>query len=820
MTSSSGLEDWRELEMSNAVQEKYDATAIKVLGGIDAVRKRPAMYIGDTGLRGLHHLVEEVVDNSIDEAMAGHGKRIDLTINEDASITVADEGRGIPVDRHKEMKRPALEVVLTTLHAGGKFDHKAYRVSGGLHGVGISVVNALSEWLEVDVHIGGKIYHQDYERGKVASDLQVVGKTKKTGTKVTFKPDREIFPDTSFRFDTLLTRMRELAFLNRDIRITLKDKRDGREESFLSTGGIKEFVKYLNEGKEPLHRDIIYFEKEANGITVEVAVQYNDGYSETEMSFANNIHTHEGGTHLTGFRSGLTRTLNNYARTAGLLKDTKAPSGDDLREGMTAVISVKIPDPQFEGQTKTKLGNSDVEGFVEAIVNEQLATYLEEHPPTARKIVEKAVLALRAREAARKARELTRRKGALASGSLPGKLADCSTRDRESSEVFLVEGISAGGNAKQARDRRFQAILPLRGKILNVEKARIDKMLNHEEIRTLISALGCGIGVEEFNEEGLRYGKVIIMTDADVDGSHIRTLLLTFFFRHMSKLIESGRIYVAQPPLYRVKRKSREEYVFSDKEMDRTLVDLGLDGARLEIAAPGKKKPVALDEKALRAVVDALGRLEEIHRLLERRSVPFREVVAHYLEKGVVPRYWVHVDGPGVLVEDEKGLARLMAKHVVPNGANGVNGNGEEEPVAEIHEGKDIEKDLKALSAAGFDLKAFFEKRHARERKDAAFVLRNDDNEIELDGIREILTGLRHLGQKGIDVQRYKGLGEMNAEQLRVTTMDPATRTLMQVKIEDAVKADRMFTMLMGDAVEPRREFIERHALEVRTLDV
>jgi len=793
-------------------KERYDAKTIKVLGGIEAVRKRPAMYIGDTGLRGLHHLVEEVVDNSIDEAMAGYGERIDVSINEDGSITVVDEGRGIPVDMHKETKKPALEVVMTTLHAGGKFDHKSYRVSGGLHGVGISVVNALSEWLEVEVYRNGKIYHQDYERGKPASEVSEVGKSKKTGTKVTFKPDKEIFQENAVRYDTLLTRMRELAFLNRGVTVTLKDERDGRAEAFMFKGGIKAFVQYLNEGKMPLHNDIVHFEKEADGITVELAMQYNDGYAETVLSFANNINTIEGGTHLAGFRSAMTRTLNNYAKSNNLLKEEKTPSGDDLREGLTAVISVKIPDPQFEGQTKTKLGNNEVQGLVESIVNEALGTYLEEHPSTARRITEKAILALRAREAARKARELTRRKGALASGNLPGTLADCSTRDRESSEVFLVEGISAGGNAKQGRDRRFQAILPLRGKLLNVEKARIDKMLNHQEIRTIISALGCGIGQDDFNIESLRYGKVIIMTDADVDGSHIRTLLLTFFFRHMSSLIEQGRIYIAQPPLYRVKRKSREEYVFSDKEMDRTLIDLGLDGATLGInAGAKKKKAVLLDEKALRAIVESLASLEDVHRVLERRGVPFKEVIEHYLAGGKVPRYWVHVGGVGKLVDNERELAAALESRSEENG---------EEPYVEIHEGKAIEKELSALARAGLDPKKFFSKRAAREKHAAAYVLAAENEQIPLDGVREIMVGLRHLGHKGVDVQRYKGLGEMNAEQLRTTTMDPASRTLMQVKIEDAVKADRMFTMLMGDNVAPRREFIERHALEVRSLDV
>jgi DNA gyrase subunit B len=792
-------------------KEKYDATTIKVLGGIEAVRKRPSMYIGDTGTRGLHHLVEEVVDNSIDEAMGGFGDKIEIVINDDSSVTVIDEGRGIPVDIHKDLKRPALEVVLTTLHAGGKFDHKNYRVSGGLHGVGISVVNALSEWLEVEVFRDGKTYRQEYERGKPASELTVVGKSKKSGTKVTFMPDKEIFPENVVSFDTLLPRVRELAFLNRNVTMALKDKRDGREESFKFSGGIKSFVEYLNEGKTPLHHDLIYFECKADGIEVEVALQYNDGYAETVLSFANNINTIEGGTHMTGFRSALTRTMNSYAKNSGLLKEEKSPTGEDLREGLTAVVSIKISDPQFEGQTKTKLGNGEVEGLVESIVNEALGNYLEEHPSTARKITEKAVLALRAREAARKARELTRRKGALASGNLPGKLADCSTRDKESSEVFLVEGISAGGNAKQARDRRFQAILPLRGKILNVEKARIEKMLNHEEIRTLISALGCGIGTEDFSVEKLRYGKVIIMTDADVDGSHIRTLLLTFFFRHMVGLIDVGRIFVAQPPLFRVKRKSREEYVFSDKEMDRALIDLGLDGATLTLNGAARKKAVVLDEKALRIVVDTLLRMEDVHRILDKRGIPFKEVVEYYLKKEKMPRYWVHLPKGGRLVADEKELTAALEDAPEENGG---------ERYVEIHEGKAIEKELAALEASGFDLQRYFLKRASREKESAPYTIASDSEKIELDGVREILAGLRQLGQKGVDVQRYKGLGEMNAEQLRVTTMDPASRTLMKVKIEDAVKADRMFTMLMGDLVEPRREFIERHALEVRSLDV
>ena len=793
-------------------KERYDAKTIKVLGGIEAVRKRPGMYIGDTGQRGLHHLIEEVVDNSIDEAMSGFGNNIEVLLNADGSATITDEGRGIPVDMHQDLKKPAVEVVLTTLHAGGKFDHKTYRVSGGLHGVGLSVVNALSEWLEVDVYMKGKIYHQDYERGAATNKLQVIGKTKKHGTRITFMPDPEIFPDNAFRYEALLTRMRELAFLNANVTIALKDVReDGREEKFRFAGGIKAFVEYLNEGKSTLHRDIVYISKGAEGVELEVALQYNDAYGEQVLPFVNNIHTHEGGTHLAGFRSALTRTLNNYARKENMLKNHRPPGGEDLREGLTAVLSVKVPDPQFEGQTKTKLGNSEVQGLVESIVNEQLATYLEEHPSTARKIIDKALLALRAREAARKARELTRRKGALASGNLPGKLADCSTRDRESSEVFLVEGISAGGNAKQARDRRYQAILPLRGKILNVEKARIDRMLNHEEIRIIITALGCGIGSDEFDVAKLRYGKVIIMTDADVDGSHIRTLLLTFFFRHMLDLISAGRIYIAQPPLYKVKRRSREQYVFSDKEMDRTLTDLGLDGTVLELRSDGGEKPRILDEKKLRSVVEVLERIEDVRLALERRAIPFREVIAYYVSEGAVPRHWVRVGKSGRFVANERDLSKVTAE---------VGGEEDDDIVVEILERKRIEQDLKVLEKAGMEMSTFFEKRSGRSRIAAPYTLVSNGESVAMDGVREILPALRHIGQKGIDVQRYKGLGEMNAEQLRITTMDPASRTLMQVKIEDAVKADRMFTMLMGDIVAPRREFIETHALEVRMLDV
>jgi DNA gyrase subunit B len=572
--------DTKEQDKAAAVK-KYDATTITVLEGADAVRKRPAMYIGDTTQRGLHHLVYEVVDNAIDECMAGYASNVDVVVHADNSVSVVDDGRGIPVDMHKTEGKPAVEVVLTKLHAGGKFDHRVYKVAGGLHGVGVSVVNALSEWLEVEVKRDGKIYHQEYEKGRTASKLKTIGTAKKTGTRVTFKADEEIFGKgkVNYSFDTLSNRLRELAFLNKDIRITLKDERvKEKEAEFKFSGGIISFVEFLNKNKNILHKKVIYFSKEKDQVIAEVAMQYNDGYGENIFTFANNINTIEGGTHLTGFKSALTRTINQYCKSKNLLKESDGGiSGDDVREGLTAVVSIKVPNPQFEGQTKTKLGNSEVEGIVESIVNEALGGFLEENPPIANKIIEKAVLASRAREAARKARELTRRKGALEGAALPGKLSDCQESDPSLCELYLVEGDSAGGSAKQGRDRRFQAILPLKGKILNVEKARLDKALSNEEIRTIITAIGTGIG-EEFDITKLRYNKIILMCDADVDGSHIRTLLLTFLYRHMHTLVQKEHIYIAQPPLYKIKRGKREEYIQTEDDYNNLLLELGSEG--------------------------------------------------------------------------------------------------------------------------------------------------------------------------------------------------------------------------------------------------
>ncbi|MCM8819360.1 MAG: DNA topoisomerase (ATP-hydrolyzing) subunit B [Candidatus Omnitrophica bacterium] len=778
--------------------QKYDATTIQVLGGIEAVRKRPAMYIGDITTRGLHHLVYEVVDNSIDEATAGFADKIKVTIHADNSISVDDNGRGIPVDIHKGMKKPALEVVLTTLHAGGKFDHRVYKVSGGLHGVGVSVVNALSEWLEAEVRRDGKVYHQRYERGITKTQLKVIGKAKTTGTKITFKPDREIFSNINFSFDILSQRLRELAFLNPNVEIILVDERDNKEVNFKFKGGVVSFVEYLNRNKNVLHKKIIHFFKEKDDIIIEGALQYNDGYKEAIFSFVNNINTVEGGTHLTGFKTALTRAINQYAKNKNLLKDIDGIEGEDAREGLCAILSVKIPNPQFEGQTKTKLGNSEVEGLVSSVVFEALTNFFEEMPSVANAIVEKTILAAQAREAARKARELTRRKGALDTANLPGKLADCSEKDPSLCELFIVEGESAGGSAKQARDRNFQAILPIKGKILNVEKARLDKVLSNEEIRTIIAALGTGIG-DEFDITKLRYHKIIIMADADVDGSHIRTLLLTFFYRQFPKLIEDGYMYIAQPPLYRIKRKDWEEYIHTEKEMNDIILSLCTKTANLSKIKPKLK----YERKDLEIIINSLIELEKLSNVLERKGISFKSYLDAIDEKKkLYPLYKVVVNNQSIFVYDEDKLSSY--------------GDLDELDVVEIFESNELKEINEQLNKLEISIKEYL------PQPKNIFIVENNETEekVECNSLKTVFEELKKIATSGMHIQRYKGLGEMNPQQLWESTMDPARRTLLKVTLEDAVEADRIFTILMGEQVEPRKEFISEFAHQVKNLDI
>ncbi len=822
--------DTQEIKLEPTEQQQvapttYGADTITVLAGLEAVRKRPAMYIGDTGVRGLHHCVYEVVDNSIDEALAGYCTQVQVVMNADGSISVIDNGRGIPVDIHKTEKRSALEVVMTVLHAGGKFDHNAYKVSGGLHGVGVSCVNALSEWLEVEVRRDGKVYHQRYERGKPVTPVEPIGKSRGTGTKVSFFPDKEIFSTIQFNWDTLANRLRELAFLNKGIEILLKQEEPPREEIFKYKGGISEFVEHLNRAKNALHPKVIYIEKERDRVVVELALQYTDSFNESVFSYTNNIHTIEGGTHLSGFRSALTRCINSYAKANKLIKDdADNMSGDDVREGLTAVVSVKVPDPQFEGQTKTKLGNSEVEGIVASIVNEELGTYFEEHPSVARRIIEKAQLAARAREAARKARDLTRRKGALDSGGLPGKLADCSEKDPNLCELFIVEGDSAGGSAKQGRDRRFQAVLPLRGKVLNVEKARDDKMLNNREIRTMITAIGAGFGREDFNLEKLRYKKIIIMTDADVDGSHIRTLLLTFFFRKMPQLIESGNIYIAQPPLYKVTRRKREEYVESDQHMTSILLDLGCEELKL-VDLKGRE---LLADKALREMLDLLADIEANLDRVRRKGVDIAEFLAQRKPDGSLPHYRVTVNAGGDIEQHwlftDTELRALNEEAEKRSGEQlELLAEGKEDAktrqkglhVVDLFAAPTLSKLLSALEKRKFSVA------HLLPQEQPILNVRNSEGSgAPVRSLLELLDHARAHGQKGISIQRFKGLGEMNPEQLWETTMNPEKRKLLQVRVEDAYKAEDIFTTLMGDEVDPRRRFIEDNALNVKNLDV
>jgi len=799
---------------------KYDASNIQVLEGLEAVRMRPAMYIGDTGTRGLHHLVYEVVDNSVDEALAGYCQNIDVVINENGSCSVLDDGRGIPVDMHEKEKRPAVEVVLTVLHSGGKFDKDSYKVSGGLHGVGVSCVNALSAWLEVEIKRDEKVHHQRYERGKPVTKLEKIANTKKTGTKVTFMPDPKIFTQTTtFQYDILAKRLRELAFLNKGLSIKLIDKRPGKEKEsvFLFKGGIISFVEDINHNKQLMHNKVVYFTGNKENIDIEVALQYTDGYNENVFTFANNINTTEGGTHLSGFRSALTRAINNYARNKKVLKEGESITGDDTREGLTAVISAKIPFPQFEGQTKTKLGNSEVEGLVASLTLESLTNFFEENPSVGNKIVDKVILASRAREAARKARELTRRKGALESGGLPGKLADCSERDPSLCELYLVEGDSAGGSAKQGRDRTFQAILPLKGKILNIEKARLDRILSNDEIRTIITALGTGVG-DDFNVEKLRYHKLVIMCDADVDGSHIRTLLLTLLYRQFRPLIDGGYVYIAQPPLYKISRGKREEYIQTEKDMNELILDLGTEGVKLMVL-DGKK---VFSGMTLKEIAAALVDLERLIEKFGKKGVNFREYIEKYDPKRKqFPRYVVIKDDKKEFVYDDKELADLTQNDV-------------ETEFTELFESEELEAVEDLLEKEGLALKMFEKEEEIRAETIIAkdkdkrkvkslkplFAVENDKDEKEFFSLREVLEYVQDNAKKGMHIQRYKGLGEMNALQLWETTMDPERRTFLQVALEDAVEADKTFTMLMGDEVEPRRDFIETNAHTVRDLDI
>jgi DNA gyrase subunit B len=840
-------------------ESDYSADKIKVLEGLEAVRKRPAMYIGSTGQSGLHHLVYEVVDNSIDEALGGFCDQVNVTIHIDGSVTVVDNGRGIPVDRHASGKSAA-EVVLTVLHSGGKFDNQSYKVSGGLHGVGVSVVNALSETLDLEIWRNGQVYQQSYVRGDPAGELEITGTTKRRGTKVTFKPDAQIFETLVFSFDTLAQRLRELAFLNGGIQITLDDERDGKSHKFRYEGGIVSFVTHLNKNKTAVNEKPIYMRGEKDGTDAEMALQWNDGYAETIYTFANNINTQEGGTHLSGFRSALTRTINFYATKNNLAKDLKeSVTGDDIREGLTAVVSVKIQNPQFEGQTKTKLGNTEVKGIVEAILNDKLGAYLEENPAVARRIVGKAIDAARAREAARKARDLVRRKGALDGSSLPGKLADCQERDPAQSELYIVEGESAGGSAKQGRDRRFQAILPLKGKILNVEKARFDKMLGSDEIKTMIAALGCGIGAEDFDLEKLRYHRIIIMTDADVDGSHIRTLLLTFFYRQLPKVIESGYIYIAQPPLFRVKRGKSETYIKDERDLESYLIKraaearvVRIPSTNVEIAGGELEKllhKMIAHQKFLqvverrghpREIVEALvaagadreyfADKEKLEGLSRTLTVPARTVTVQRDEEH--NRYLLQVEDRssgyprhhtiGVDFVTAAEYRTLLANHRdIPafNGGVIVSGVGADDSADEAAgvEVPNAASDGTAIGGAPADEAT----RLAADPKDRQRkAAREKIADVRLGSLDELVEFFITSGKKGIAINRYKGLGEMNPDQLWATTMDPGVRTLLQVRAEDHTEADLMFTTLMGDQVEPRRKFIEDNALDVKNLDV
>jgi DNA gyrase subunit B len=799
----------KETPAKSQTGHKYDATSIKVLGGLEAVRKRPAMYIGSTGEMGLHHLVWEVVDNSVDEAMAGFADEINVQVHDDNSVTVTDNGRGIPVDMHATEKKPAAEVVLTVLHAGGKFDSDTYKVSGGLHGVGVSVVNALSDWLDLEIWRDGEVWEQSYEKGTPTSKLKSSGKTRKTGTKVIFHADPSIFTTINYSFDTLSQRLRELAFLNKGLKITLEDERSNKKAEFRFTGGISEFIKHLNRGKTTLHDSPIYMEGKRGQVDIEIALQYNDSYAENVFAFANTINTVDGGTHLAGFRSALTRTINYYANSFGMLKEQKdevSINGDDVREGLVAVVSVKLPQPQFEGQTKGKL-NSDIKGLVESLVNEKLGEYFDKHSSIARKIIGKCIDAARAREAARKARELTRRKSALDSSGLPGKLADCQERDPARCELFIVEGESAGGSAKGGRDRRYQAILPLKGKILNVEKARYDKMLGHEEIRAIITALGTGIGKDDFDAAKLRYHKVILMTDADVDGSHIRTLLLTFFFRHMRELIEKDNVYIAQPPLYRVKRGKMDRYIRDEREFSRELmkrateehVVKGKNGKALE---GGDLTQFLLNIQEYDQVSVKLGRRLRDPRLVELLAESDLEKKTDFADKKKLQELLKAIEKAKLDFEtklefdEEHSLHELVLK------------NGGEKRINWALAASPEYKRLRTLHQAIVD------------NDKPPFTISHNGDKATKETAQQLLNYVLEDAKKDFTITRFKGLGEMNPEQLWATTMNAETRTLLKVRLEDAVAAEEIFATLMGENVEERRKFIEENALDVVNLDI
>ena len=811
----------------------YQQDDIQHLSDLEHVRKRPSMYIGDTASRGLHHLVYEVVDNSIDEAMAGFASKILVTINDDGSLTVQDDGRGIPVDRHEQLSAEegrdvtTLEGVMTKLKFGGKFEKGVYQTSGGLHGVGVTVVNFLSEWCEVEVSRDGTVYHQEYERGAPVSEVSRIGKSDRVGTKTTFKPDPQIFQATRFEYGILHKRLQELAFLNSGVRIVFRDARNDEGDEFHFERGIIEFVEYLNRSSDPIHSDVIYLNGEQDGVGFEIALQYTTDLTENAHSYVNNINTHEGGTHVSGFRSALTRSLNNYGKSNNMFRDVTV-SGEDFREGLTAIISVRVPEPKFEGQTKTKLGNSEVEGIITSAFGEFLSRYMEENPQTAKTILLKGIQAAQAREAARKARELVRRKSALGGGGLPGKLRDCLSNDMEKCELYLVEGDSAGGSAEGGRLKEFQAILPLRGKIINAYKAREDKVLANEEVQSIINAIRVGVG-EDQDLSRRRYNKIVIMTDADVDGSHIRTLLLCFFYRQMYQLIEKGHVYVAQPPLFRVRSRKITNYVQTDEEMKRQLLERGIEDAEL-VSEDG----TVIGGSDIAELCRILASMEEAILALERRGLNLKTHAERAdLDTGRLPVFHVvtgmeqHWFSTRAKLDEFLKQQQAAGEEWKLKEANGENGAAEEESagnnatiqINEFNEVRTINTGLEDLGKFGFDVQALL----AQERtgiEDPRFVLRRGDSESGLEELRGLLAAVRAAGEKGLQITRFKGLGEMNAEELRETTLDPDNRNLIQVSMSNAAEADEMFRVLMGDKVEPRREFIEKHALEAKNLDV